>query len=89
MNGYLSKLNLINKNELNEWKSNIENLLVLVDQIPNFSSNYIKLKVLVENINMTVMIPSVCFILSNNPDRELIDLVNKWVVLNLRFITLK
>jgi hypothetical protein len=88
MNGYLSKLNLINKNELNEWKSNIENLLVLVDQIPNFSSNYIKLKVLVENINMTVMIPSVCFILSNNPDRELIDLVNKWVVLNLRFITL-
>ena len=89
MNGYLSKLNLINKNELNEWKSNIENLLVLVDQIPNFSSNYIKLKVLVENINMTVMIPSDCFILSNNPDRELIDLVNKWVVLNLRFITLK
>jgi hypothetical protein len=41
------------------------------------NSNKIKWKVLVENINMTVIIPSVCFILSNNPDPELIDLVNK------------
>jgi hypothetical protein len=40
------------------------------------NSNKIKWKVLVENINMTVIIPSVCFILSS-PDPELIDLVNK------------
>jgi hypothetical protein len=44
INGYLSKLNLINKNELNEIKSNIENLLVLEDHIPNFRNRQRPLK---------------------------------------------